>query len=566
MPIVFLYNKSNVYGLQQDVQVLEKALSSFGKILIADPQEHPVVCDIAIHFEVPYYGWMAWARRNVFVVNPEWWEDAWAPYLLKADALIFKCAADRKVFADKFPGIPESYILPWTTPVKSADFATFPKGQEKKILWLLGASQNKRAAAEKILPLWKLEWPELHVYSTTSLDVATPANVFFNVRDLDKDFRRQLQAYYPGHMIFSAAEALGMVAMEGQAAGAFLLGNSLPTYLESFKDNTYVSLTKSTLEPFKGGFKDTFESLDLQSCVDSFLTTNVEACRKSQIHTSIKRFLDFNKRAETVFKSILSNPGTSLKILPPNLEELPSISVITLLHNRRKFVDLAFHNLLITDYPKDKIEWVVIEDSDDLNQQASDKVIKFGSQSAPLTVSYIPLHKKTSIGEKRNLAVARAQHDIILMMDDDDHYPSTSFRRRVSWLLQHPWNPSATVCTTIACYDLIKGISAVNTPPWSLGLGQRVSEATLTFKKSWWVECPFPNVSVSEGEGIITGRENTVLEMPPQQIIVAMSHGKNSTGRRIPPDSQPSCFWGFPKEFLIFLHRLADVEVDESAS
>jgi hypothetical protein len=257
----------------------------------------------------------------------------------------------------------------------------------------------------------------------------------------------------------------------------------------------------------------------------------------------------------------------ALRALPPVLTdaECPKISIITLLHNRRKFVDLAFHNLLITDYPKDKIEWVVIEDSDDLNEQASDKVIKFGTQSAPLTVSYIPLHKKHSIGEKRNLAVARAQHDIILMMDDDDHYPATSFRRRVSWILEHPWKPSAAVCTTIACYDLVKGISAVNTPPWGLGLSQRISEATLTFQKSWWEARPFPSVSVAEGEGFLEGRELDVLEIPPQQIIVAMSHGKNATGRRIPPDAAPSCFWGFPKEFLIFLHRLAGVEVDESA-
>ena len=29
-----------------------------------------------------------------------------------------------------------------------------------------------------------------------------------------------------------------------------------------------------------------------------------------------------------------------------------------------KLIDIAFHNLLATDYPKDKIEWVVIEDNE----------------------------------------------------------------------------------------------------------------------------------------------------------------------------------------------------------
>ncbi len=227
------------------------------------------------------------------------------------------------------------------------------------------------------------------------------------------------------------------------------------------------------------------------------------------------------------------------------------------------------HNLLITDYPKDKIEWVVIEDSDNTDEQASDKIIRFGREAAPLSVSYIPLQKKTPIGKKRNMAIQRAQHDIVVMMDDDDHYPPSSFRRRVSWLLRHPWQPKATVATTIACYDLLQGTSAVNTPPWSLGLKDRVSEATLCFYKSWWEAGKFADTAnMSEGEGLIAGRELDVLELAPQQLIVAMSHGKNSSSRRIPPgpSGKPSCFWGFPKEFLVFLHKLAGVSVEALTS
>ena len=48
--------------------------------------------------------------------------------------------------------------------------------------------------------------------------------------------------------------------------------------------------------------------------------------------------------------------------------------------------------------------------------------------------------------------------------------------------------------------------------------------------------------------------------MPPQQIIVAFSHGGNKSSRRIPPEN-PACFWGFPKEYLIFIHKLADVNL-----
>jgi hypothetical protein len=119
-------------------------------------------------------------------------------------------------------------------------------------------------------------------------------------------------------------------------------------------------------------------------------------------------------------------------------------------------------------------------------------------------------------------------------------------------------------CTTLALYDLKTGISAVNVPPFDIPFSQRISEATLTFRKSAWEERPFPNVSLAEGENWIEGREDQVLEIPPQQIIVAFSHGQNQSSRRIPPtDQAPSCFWGFPKEYLVFIHGLAGVQIEE---
>jgi hypothetical protein len=119
-----------------------------------------------------------------------------------------------------------------------------------------------------------------------------------------------------------------------------------------------------------------------------------------------------------------------------------------------------------------------------------------------------------TIGQKRNLAIEQATHDIILFMDDDDHYPTTSFRRRVAWLTNGTkcgqTSHCITCCTTLALYDLKRGVSAVNVPPYELPLSQRISEATLTFYKIAWEERKFPDVSVSEGEGLDRGPRRSV--------------------------------------------------------
>lgn len=276
---------------------------------------------------------------------------------------------------------------------------------------------------------------------------------------------------------------------------------------------------------------------------------------KEELQTNSKKILD------SLVKKDLEKPK-----LPPILtpEKCPPISIVTLMYNRRRFFDLACHNIMISDYPKDKIEWIIVEDSDDINEDSSDKIISTAEQSKPLEIVYIPLKKKTSISEKRNLGVLRAKNEIVLFMDDDDHYPITSFRRRVAWLTLHPLQSKATVCTTIACYDLKKGISAVNSPPLDLPLGQRISEATLTFYKSWFLERMFDKtIQIGEGDFLIKGRESDVMEIPPQQILVAFSHGNNVSSRRIPSNDsvEPSCFWGFPQEYLKFIHSLANVSL-----
>ena len=112
----------------------------------------------------------------------------------------------------------------------------------------------------------------------------------------------------------------------------------------------------------------------------------------------------------------------------------------------------------------------------------------------------------------------------------------------------------------IAMYDLQLGISAVNTPPWALKQCERVSEASFCFHRSYALENPFPDVQQSEGEGFV--QAGSFLEIPPQQILVALNHGTNTSGRVIAGRAQTGCFWGWDQKFLTWLHGLVGVHVE----
>ena len=581
-----MVDKTNTFGLRQDAAILREALkhvdSGNVRIREADPLEPPVPCDVAIHLEVPVYGWMPWCLTNFLLLNPEWYyQSEWEGYLKHFDGVIFRDESSEARFNALYPDV-KTWVLPWTIAkeaVLNGKNVEQSMSHSDGFVWFLGGSVSKRAAATAFLPFWKESYPALHVYATKELDLSgqtIPENVTVTIEDLNADKRRKLAAFYPGHVVLSKAEAFGYTAAEAQANGAFMILNDLEAYKSLYSENRNCAwvTTPKVMKNFASvaDFTDVDPSAELDAAISKFLNADLTSVRSEQkvlSHDTRDLFLNtsFGSFWKTVKDTVKNKKPLKAKNLPPvlNVNDCPSISIVTLLYNRRKFFDLACHNIMLSDYPKDKIEWVVVEDSDDPNEDASDRVVQVGLKAAPLTLVYIPLDKKTPIGAKRNIGIQRAKNEIILMMDDDDHYPQTSFRRRVAWLTKHPWKPKAVACTTIACYHLIRGVSAVNMPPWTLPLRQRISEATLTFYRSWWEEQKFPASSnMAEGEGLLLNRESDLLEIPPQQIIVAFSHKDNTSGRRIPADdAKPGCFWGFPKEFLIYIHKLVGVEVEE---
>ena len=571
LDVTFLFNKSNPYGIAKDVQGMSAALGDCLEFRLhyADPLEVPVKTDILIHVEIPVYGWMPWASKNILVVNPEWFQEAWLPYMPRFSAVIYKdILSAQEAVAAGYVTEAQARVVPWgcEEPVKPRRNSTgvVPKGTaDTGFVWFLAGSASKRAYVPTMLSMWRETYPPLRIYSVEPVDlsgVSVPPNVRFEVRELDETMKSGLSAFFRGQIGCSIAEGFSYVAAEAEWSGAYTILNELNCFLCDYVNTTGVHFVQKASQILEE---------PLAAAIAEFEGADLDAVAAARTARAKQRYASFLKGFSDAIQSISKQKAcVELPQLPPILarEDCPRISIVTMLYNRRKFFDLACHNIMMTDYPKDKIEWILIEDSDNPMEDASDRVIAVAESATPVTVVYVPLKKKLPVSEKRNMAIAKATADIVLMMDDDDHYPETSFRRRVAWLTKHPWKPRCVTGTTIACYDLVKGISAVNTPPLGLPLGQRVSEATLTFYKSWWGEKGFPtDVQVGEGEGFLAGREQDVLEVPPQQIIVAFSHGANTSSRRIPSGAEvkPGCFWGFPKEFLMFIHGLAGVKVVE---
>jgi hypothetical protein len=605
LSVNIIYNKANTYGLNDDVQVIERILRKLqdsigqpiGKAKTVDMREPLVHSDINIHLEIPVFSAVSWAHTNILLVNPEQWSYAYDAYVHAFDALIFRDPVSSEKFRADFveKGIPTDniHVVPWTSALQTKDIkggskdSTKDSTKDSGFVCFVAGSTSKYEYLKQILPYWTASDPSLTIY-TTREDFAEglkksglAENVVVKCQDLNNDSRYRLMASYHGHLVCSQGEAFGYAAANAEVSGAFTIMNFLPTF-EHFYDNpTGIawlsnSYEESTKVRYSTAKPTSMIRGELDAAFDTFRKSDFDAISKIRQESANGRFSKscdaFLPMLSKIYSSIKDRrPTKGIYHCPPilNQDDCPPITIVTPTYNREKLIEIAFHNLLITDYPQDKIEWIVIEDNEKTPHMASEKIISFQIQVPKIKLKYIPIEGRMSIGEKRNHAIEHASNDIILFMDDDDHYPETSFRRRVAWLTKgtkrgETGKGTIACCTTLALYDLKFGTSAVNVPPFDIPFAQRISEATLTFRKSAWLERKFPNVSISEGEGWISGREDQVIEIPPQQIIVAFSHSNNQSSRRIPPsENKPGCFWGFPKEYLIFIHGLIGVQVEE---
>lgn len=248
---------------------------------------------------------------------------------------------------------------------------------------------------------------------------------------------------------------------------------------------------------------------------------------------------------------------------------LPKVSIITPTYNKPNFLWLAIHNFNSIDYPREKLEWIIVDDSDKSNQelfaqfkddsricyyyfdktQIQDFYAKFIENYNQRKREYKalrpkgkkrvgkyklrPEHKKRDnfkgghipIGMKRNICCRLATGEYIVHMDDDDLYPATSVRMRIDALLENT-QFGCVGCSSFGAFHIGKMISIIYQPKNTYTAGKKISPATFAYKKTFWETQKFENQDmVNEGEAFLRKRE--CLEIHWRDVIIALFHSRN---------------------------------------
>ena len=199
---------------------------------------------------------------------------------------------------------------------------------------------------------------------------------------------------------------------------------------------------------------------------------------------------------------------------------LPLVSICTPTFNRRPFIPYIIKCVEHQLYPKDKIEWIIIDDGTD---KIEDLV-----KNIPY-VKYFKCDTKLTLGKKRNMSHEKAKGDIILYMDDDDYYPPERISHAVQKLQQ---NPNVLCAGSSEMYIYFKHISKMyKFGPYG---PNHATAATFAFRKELLLQTSYDESScVAEEKHFLKNYTIPLVQLDSMKTILVFSHVHNSFDKKI---------------------------------
>ena len=200
-------------------------------------------------------------------------------------------------------------------------------------------------------------------------------------------------------------------------------------------------------------------------------------------------------------------------------EKLPKVSVCTPTFNRRPFIEHMMKCFDNQTYPKDLMEWIIVDDGTD---RVKDLVANHPN------VKYFELDEKVPLGKKRNFMHTKVTGDIIVYMDDDDYYPPERVSHAVETLMN---NPQAMCAGCSEVYIYFKHIDKViQFGPY----GQNHATAgTFAFRKELIADSAYDDdAALAEEKSFLKNYTVPFVQLDPVKTILVFSHEHNTFDKR----------------------------------
>jgi len=204
---------------------------------------------------------------------------------------------------------------------------------------------------------------------------------------------------------------------------------------------------------------------------------------------------------------------------PPKQKELPFVSICTPTFNRRPFYPITIKCFENQTYPKDRMEWIIIDDG-------TDKIEDLVSHIPQ--VKYFKYDQRMNLGKKRNLMHDKSKGDIIVYMDDDDYYPPDRVSHAVETLQN---NPKALCAGSSEMFLYFKHIHKMyKFGPYG---PNHATAATFAFRRDLLKQTRYEdNAALAEEKAFLKNYTVPFVQLDSMKTILVFSHVHNSFDKK----------------------------------
>lgn len=204
--------------------------------------------------------------------------------------------------------------------------------------------------------------------------------------------------------------------------------------------------------------------------------------------------------------------------------DFPFVSVVTPTYNRRRFIPHLIACFKHQSYPKDRMEWIILDDGSD---PVEDLIV--GNKALDgYTVRYIKEEDKRTIGYKRNRLNKEAKGTIIVAMDDDDYYPPERVSTVVHAFKSKPTIELAGSSEVYMYYSDIKEIYRLG--PYN---PNHATNGTMAWRSSYSATHLYDEtVTHAEEKSFLESYKHPMIQLNPMKVMLVMSHSENTFDKK----------------------------------
>jgi glycosyltransferase involved in cell wall biosynthesis len=229
----------------------------------------------------------------------------------------------------------------------------------------------------------------------------------------------------------------------------------------------------------------------------------------------------------------------------------PFVSICTPTFNRRPFIPTMFQCFLNQTYPKDRMEWIIVDDG-------TDSIKDLIEASGIPQIRYFREERKMALGEKRNYMHKYVKGTIIVYMDDDDYYPPERVSHAVDKLME---NREAMCAGSSEIYVYFKHIQKMyQSGPYS---PTHATAGTFAFRTTMLKDCAYEDhAALAEERVFLKNYTVPFVQLDPLKTILVFSHEHNTFDKRkLLENPHPDFLKESPKTVDMFIRHAKEASI-----